>query len=274
MKIKNKKILIIAGVVLLLLATVVVIFATRNKKEDTPVVEEPVRRRLSEPVNVIPVSERAYVNIHPEADGRNLTISINHLNKEATAVEYELEYQTGSMLQGAMGEIDLDQLPAKEKIFLGSCSAGGACTYHTDITGGNLLLTFVGPQNYALKTNWRYIDNTTKSKEIASWDAKFQLEAAALSAVRYLIVFNSPGLPAGLDEKLGDEFEIISDIYALGTSSLATGEGSIKIRLLEDSDTATVVGYDGSSWTLFEADVEDKVASTQVQLMQLYVVVR
>ncbi len=274
MKLKKNQGYIIGGFILALVTIVIVVLAIKNKPQSEPVAEEPARKRLSEPVNIIPVLERAYVSILPVADGRNLTISINHLSKEASSVEYELEYQSGSMLQGAMGVIDLSQLPNTEEVFLGSCSAGGACTYHTDISGGNLLLTFIGPENYALKTNWRYIDNTTRSSEVASWDAKFQLNSPALTSVRYSIVFNSPGIPSGLGEELQTEFEIISDIYALNTSSTSSGEGKLTIRLLEDSETATIVGYDGNGWTQFETTIEDKVASATVELMELYLVVR
>lgn len=269
----KKKKLIIAGVVVFILTLIVVVALLKRGGAEEVVTQEPEKRRLSEPVNVIPVMERAYVSILPIIDGKHLNISINHLNKEASSVEYELEYQSGTMLQGAMGEIDLTSLPATEEIFLGSCSAGGACTYHTDISGGNLLLTFVGTENYALKTNWRYIDNSTRSTEVASWDAKFQLESQSLASIRYMIVFNSPGIPEGYEE-LADEFELISDIYSFTTSSAVQGKGEVNIRLSKDSDTAKVVGYDGSEWVAFDTTIEDKVAKAEVELMELYTVIR
>jgi len=270
---KKKKLLIIGGVVFILAIIVIVALLKKGSSTEEVVTQEPEKRRLSEPVNVIPVMERAYVSILPIIDGKHLNISINHLNKEATSVEYELEYQSGTMLQGAMGEIDLTSFPATEEIFLGSCSAGGACTYHTDISGGNLLLTFAGTENYALKTNWRYIDNSTRSTEVASWDAKFQLESQSLASIRYMIVFNSPGIPEGYEE-LTDDFELVSDIYSFSTSSTVQGEGEVSIRLIEDVDSAKIVGYNGSEWVKFDTTIEDKVAKAKVELMELYTVIR
>lgn len=271
----KKKIIIFAGVACVLaIILAVIVLVRKGNSPEVETTQEPEKRRLSEPVNVIPVMERAYVSILPIADGRHLDISINHLNKEAESVEYELEYQSGTMLQGAMGEMSLESLPAKEQIFLGSCSAGGACTYHTDISGGNLLLTFVGPENYALKTNWRYIDNSTRSSEVASWDAKFQLESKSLASIRYMIVFNSPGIPGGYEELSEEEFTIISDIYSFTTSSTVQGKGEVSIRLTEDAGSAKIVGFNGSKWVKFDTTVEDKVAKAEVDLMELYTVIR
>ncbi len=272
---KKKKILVFGGVVCVVAIVIAVaILMKKGNSPETETTQEPEKRRLSEPVNVIPVMERAYVSILPIVDGRHLDISINHLNKEAEKVEYELEYQSGTMLQGAMGEISLESLPVKEQIFLGSCSAGGACTYHTDISGGNLLLTFIGPENYALKTNWRYIDNSTRSTEVASWDAKFQMDSALLASIRYMIVFNSPGIPEGYEELSEEEFTIISDIYSFTTSSAVQGKGAVSIRLAEDVSSAKIVGFNGSKWVKFDTTVEDKVAKAEVELMELYTVIR
>jgi hypothetical protein len=271
----KKQKLIIAAVMLLIIAVIAGIFFLRRNKNAESNSEPEIRaRRLNEPVNVIPVNERPYVNIVPKADGNHLDINIIHLNKPAKQVEYELEYQSGSMLQGAMGELQLASLPVTEEIFLGSCSAGGACTYHKDITSGNLLLTFIDSENFAVKTNWRYFDNTTRLTEVSSWDAKFQLESTDLSNIRYLIVFNSPGLPTGLEEVTEGEVELISDPYALTASSAISGTGQVVIRLLEDTQTATVAGFDGSSWTLFDTELEGKEARAEVTLMELFVVIK
>jgi hypothetical protein len=149
------------------------------KMKSAPVAtkEEPKKRKIADPVNVIPVDQRPYIQIAPLADGRNLELIVKHLNKPATEAEYELEYQAGSLLQGAFGAIELPSVPAKATILLGSCSAGGACTYHTDVKGGTLLTRFKGDESYALKSDWRYFDNRLKEIELASKDAKFQLKS-------------------------------------------------------------------------------------------------
>lgn len=267
---KNK---IIIGVILLVLVVAGGTFALiKSKQKAEPEATTSEKRRITDPVNVIAVAERPYVTIKPIADGKHLSIEIISLNKSATEADYELEYQSGSMLQGAMGLMQLDSLPKAEEIFLGSCSAGGACTYHENITGGNLLLRFAGGEaTYAVKTDWRYFDNKEKLDKVASKDAKFQLQADALKDQRYVIVFNSPGLPEGLKK------DVIADNYALtssGSLKIASSLGTLTIRCNEESETATIVGYDGEEWEEFETTVDGKQATAEVKLMELYTVVR
>lgn len=269
---KNKKFIIPLAIILVLIGGIgAVILNRRDQGESTPT-QEQERRRITDPVNVIPIAQRPYVAITPRADGRHLDINIIHLNKPATEVDYELEYQSGSMLQGAMGLIQLNSLPVSEEIFLGSCSAGGACTYHENITGGNLLLRFSGGQeSYAVKTDWRYFDNASRENAVASRDAKFQLEADVLASHRFLVVFNSYGIPEGLQE------DVIADHFALrssGNLQASQALGSLLIRTNEESPTATIVGYDGSQWHEFETTVEGREVSAQVQLMELYTAIR
>lgn len=267
---KNKKILIALGAVLIIAIIGVVVVTRGSEPEPEPVAQEPERRRITEPVNVIPVSERPYVSIRPLADGRNLVININQLNKPAQKADYELEYQSGTMLQMIMGMIELDNLPVSKQELLGTCSAGGACTYHENITGGNLLLRFTDESegSYVVKSDWRWFDNRDRSSEIASRDAKFQLSSTALAAQRYAVVFNSPGYPQGV------EGEVIADNYAVSTSTVLTGTGQLTIRTNEESASATIVGFDGSEWHEFKTTVDGRQAEAEVELMQFYTVVR
>ncbi len=305
----SKKTIVVLAVmgVIALISGVVLLVSNKNQDHSEPEVEQETRaRRLNEPVNEIPVLERLHVNIEPLADGNHLNITIHQLNKDADQVEYEIEYQAGTMLQGAMGELEIKELPLSEEIFLGSCSAGGACTYHEDISSGNLFLKFIGEDNYALKTNWRYFDNAAKETKIASSDAKFQLESDHLASTRYLVVHHSPGIPEGLEELLENELgsqlqeaeieaevetraeanakteaetgssslELISDPYTVSSSSSLSGTGQVLIRLSEDSKTAKIAGFDGTSWTLFDTNLDGKEVRAEVKLMKLYVVIK
>ena len=132
---------------------------TKLRSRDTTEEETSQKKRIEQPTNVIAVSERPYITITPLSDGHNLNISVIEVKKDATEVEYELEYQAGTLLQGAFGQFNLSSLPSTEKILLGSCSAGGACSYHEDVQGGTLLTQFDGKESYALKSRWKYIDN-------------------------------------------------------------------------------------------------------------------
>lgn len=220
--------------------------------------EQPKKRKVVEPLNVIPTEERPAIAVVPEADGRNVSIVVSEVKKEATSVEYELEYQAGTLLQGAFGLIELATVPSETKILLGSCSAGGACTYHEDVQGGTLLTRYSGPENYALKSDWKYVDNSAREAAVSSRDAKFQLEADGLASTRYIVVFNSPGFPDTLPGKL------VSDVYALNTSSTLQGTGTLTIRAAEEGQLQIVV-WDGSAWNEVETVVDGKQATAELE---------
>lgn len=228
------------------------------------------KRRLSLPTNIIEIAERPYLVIKPLADGRNLEISILNLKKDAKEMDYELEYQAGTLLQGAFGNIDLAKIPATAKILLGSCSAGGACTFHEDVQGGSLLTRYIGGEDdYALKSDWKYIDNAKRGSEFSSKDAKFQIDSKDLTRQRFLVIFNTPGLPEGL------ESTPVSEPYSLATSGVLKGDADLTMRAMEEGELK-IAGYDADTeeWTIFEGEVEGKMIVAEVELMDLYVVVK
>lgn len=264
---KNKKPLFIVLAVMILLGIGGWLIASKNDTKK-PVEETSKKQRISEPTNIIPVSERPYLKIVPLADGKNLEIMVENIKKSAAEAEYELEYQAGSLLQGAFGSINIATLPATEKILLGSCSAGGACSYHEDVKGGSLLTRFSGTEeSYALKSDWRYFDNATKETDFSSKDAKFQITSDDLASQRYLVIFNTAGYPDGLKK------DVISDPYSITTSGNLSGEAHLTMRANEEGQL-TIMGWDGKSWTEFEGKVDGKMIEADVDLMELYVVVK
>jgi hypothetical protein len=259
-----KKIFIILGLVALGL-TAFFLVKNKNKTADTP--ETVQKKRISEPVNIIPVSERPYLSISPLSDGHNVQITVHALNKPAQSAEYELEYQAGSLLQGAFGSLQMDNLPESTKVLMGSCSAGGACTFHEDVQGGSLLARFDEPEAYVIKSNWKYIDNAKRNDQVSSKDAKFQLTAPGLAKQRLIIVYNSPGIPEA------PKGEVVSDIYSLATSGNLTGEGELTMRATAEGENLQIAGWDGEEWTYYEGKVEGKMITAEVDLVELYLVV-
>jgi hypothetical protein len=266
---KNPKLpLIVAAVLAVIVLIGGGVFAfSRMRGTADPGTQEQAKKKKAEPVNVIAVADRPYLKIVPAADGRNITLVVESLKKAATEVEYELEYQAGTQLQGAFGVIELAKLPAEFKILLGSCSAGGACSYHEDVKGGTLLTKFSGPENYALKSDWKYIDNRSKETAVSSTDAKFQLESKDLATLRHLIIFNTAGYPDGLTGTP------VSDPYSLTASGDLDGNATLTMRANEEGNF-TIMGWDGSAWKSFPAAADGKSATAEVQLMELYILVK
>ncbi len=236
----------------------------RSKSQDSDKTSK--KKRIEEPTNVIAVNERPYIQIVPHSDGHNLSLKVNEVKKEAVSVEYELEYQAGSLLQGAFGQLNIDSLPATKKVLLGSCSAGGACSYHEDVRGGTLLTRFNGSESYALKSRWKYIDNVGGETAFSSQDAKFQIESKDLKKQRLLVIFNTAGYPEGLKQAP------VSEIYSFTSSSSLTGEAELTIRAEEEGELV-IMGYDGTDWQEFETTSDGKMATATVELMELYTVV-
>ncbi len=265
---KNKYLpLVIVGVVLLI-GFGVFAFTKMNGKSDAPVAEEPTKKkRITQELDTIPVEDRPYIRVLPQANGRNVEIHVINTQLAADTMEYELEYQAGTLLQGAFGSMEVTDLPAEKDILLGSCSAGGACTYHEDVRGGTLLVNFTGGDtDYAHKTEWKYIINSDNETAHSSKDAKFQIESDKLARVSYIIIYRSPGAPADLTGTIN------SNVYSMATSNNAEGEAELTMRLDNEIDS-TIMGYDGSEWIEFETTVDGKTATATVELMEAYVAI-
>lgn len=271
---KDKKGLIIGLIVVTLIIASVVFLLSKNKasknqaneqnQSSSQASEKPVKK-ITGKANTTPINENPYVKLNPLNDGHNMEIIIQTDKKESNEAEYELEYQAGSLLQGAFGVIDLENLPTKEKIFFGSCSSGGRCTHHKDIKGGNLALKFSGEKNMTFKGDWRYFDNLAKKTQFSSQDGKFQIEGDDFKKVRFFTIYNTPGYPTN------QEYNIVSDLYNL--SKITTGKADLTIRAKEEKENLVIVGYDGEEFTEYETEVDGKMATAQVDLVELYFVI-
>lgn len=238
-----------------------------SKNTTSPTSGQTKKKKVAEPVNAISVDQRPYVQISPLADGRNLEVIIKAIQKPAQEAEYELEYQAGSLLQGAFGTIKLAPMPGIAKILLGSCSAGGACTYHTDISKGTLLLRFKGSENYALKSDWHYYENLRTKPSITSDDGKFSLSTGDLKSQRYAIIYNTPGYPAGLPGTP------ISDPFSLAVSDTLKGMATVTIQS-DQTESAKIMSWNGKSWNELKTTVKGNALMAEGELSELYILVK
>lgn len=270
MKKQKPLVWIIIGLVGIVLVGGGIWFVTSRKPAAPAATQPEKKKKVTAPINAIPGTDRPVVMIQPTADGHNIVIKVQEVKKSATDLDFEVEYQAGSLLQGAVGALKLASLPAEYKILLGSCSAGGACTYNTDVQGGTLTMNFSGGETYALKNEWKYIENKTKGTAFSSKDAKFQITSADLAKQRTLIIFNSPGYPGT------PQGEVVSEHYALAAVDQLKGKAKVSLRA-QSEGTLKIQGWNGSSWVSFPTTVakdDAKLATAEVDLMQLYVVTK
>ncbi len=264
----TKKKLLISGIILLLVLAAVTIFNSQKQKTVEPVATPNTKKKVTSPINVIAVEERPYLRLEPSSDGHYITITVLEVKKAASQLNYEMEYQTGSMLQGFGGLIDLTNLPVTDTKLFGSQSAGGAITYHEDIKGGNLLAEFSGTENYAVKSAWRYFANSGKASEFTSQDTKFTINNQALSKHAYIIIYNSPGYPGEIDG------ELLSDPYVVTSEkSLKTISSNFTVSI-RSSEAGQIMGYDGSKWQEMDSEYTDGVVQASGPAMDVYVLVK
>jgi hypothetical protein len=264
---KAKKKLLIIGTILLLIIVLVTVFGGQEQKPAEPVAA-PTKKKISSPVNVIAVAERPYLRLEPSSDGHHIIITVLEVKKAASQLDYEMEYQTGSMLQGFGDSIKLDNLPVSNEKLFGSQSAGGAITYHEDIKGGNLLAEFSGAENYAVKSAWRYFENSAKASEFISQDTKFTISNQALSKHAYLIIYNSPGYPGEITGELLAGPYVVSSEKSLKTIS---SDFTVSFRA---SEAGQIMGYDGSKWQEMDSQYTDGVVTASGPAMDVYVLVK
>lgn len=149
---KNKKILVaIIAIILVFLITFIIAF-TINKKgkekvapisKDTETVKE----------LVLEDSQKPYISITPQFDGRRLDIKITNIPASVIEIEYDLIYtaQDGNLEieKGVGGTAKIDSSVFERELLLGTESCTNGCKYKYDenIVGGILILNFLTKDN-------------------------------------------------------------------------------------------------------------------------------
>lgn len=233
--------------------------------------------KTNEPFNTIDIKDRPYVTLAPTVGGkhplgREVTFNLSANALKSQSVEYELEYQAGSLLQAAFGQIDLtkDRPPLSQNLLLGSCSAGGKCAYHENVTGGTLTLRFKGgSQNFTLKGEWNLQKNADRAGQFSSRDAKFQIDFSkiGLPISAIVIVAQTFGLPRELDG------QILAGPYGIFTNDQKfSGSAKLTLHLNETTTSANLLGWDGKSWKKYPSDIKDKTLTSTVDRLTTFVV--
>jgi len=230
------------------------------------------RPKIQETVNTVPVDKRPY-SVLSFSDsgrfpaGRELKLEIAD-GKNAASIEYELEYQAGTLVQAGIGSINPkgEKLPLSRDILLGSCSAGGACSYNEDVKGGTLLLRFKGSDIGNLKGEWNYYLPKNDGK-LASRDAKFQLDAPKLKN-SYVLIAQTLGLPAKING------EVKAGPYHLETTADGTGDMQLTMRLNEESATAVLWMWDRKELQKIPGAISGKTLTAKVTSSGTYLITR
>jgi hypothetical protein len=240
-----------------------------NKKPAGTPAPTPRVKKVDTHVNEEPLASRPYVRLIPRADAHAITVSVEELKKKSAELEYEVEYNSGPLLQGAFGTIDLAKgsTPFSKEILLGSCSTGGKCAYNADVTGGTMTLRFGNP-DYTLKQEWSFTEKAKAQKEFSSRDAKFTLNTSkAKNSASVVVVYQTPGYPGTISK------DVVAGPYTVSSAGDITGTVSISMHLSTD-DKATIMSWDGSAWKELSTTTADRTATAQGSMASVFIAVK
>ncbi len=257
---------IIPGVILLVILAWM-FWPSKKTKTTTPT---PAKKM--EEINKIAVADRPYVTLIPRADGKEVKMTIDFV-KDAANLEYEMEYQAASLIQGVFGTIDFAKEPApvSKDLLFGSCSKG-KCRYDEGVSGGSLTLRFDGGSDpYALKTDFNLQNMFDRQGVFTSKDIKATLDVgkAGLPNNTFVIVVGTLGLPAVV------EGEVIAGPYAfLAATSPVLKSASISIQSKDDLTGSKLMFWNGKSYTELKSTLADGKISAPVTGLGTFVVVK
>jgi hypothetical protein len=240
-----------------------------RKEKEKP---KTVTSKKRNPVNILELEKRPYITLTPRSDGHELSVTIDNLKHDEERVEYELEYQAGTMLQGAGGRIDFTEEPAPvtKNLLFGSCSKG-KCKYDEDVNSGSLTLYFEGKEDYSLKGEFTLGKMAEKEGVFNSQDVKVSLDVGekGLDDDTFMVVASTMGLPGKVKGKI-----LAGPIGFFTAGSPDVEEATLTFkRIKEDLEGAQILGWDGLDWQEYEITIEDESASTTVNQLGTYILV-
>lgn len=234
--------------------------------------------KIQEPVNVVAVTDRPYVTLTPVSQGKHpvgteIELTANNTTLGATEADYELEYQAGSLLQGAFGHLDFisEPPPTSKVLLLGTCSAGGKCDYNKDVVGGTLLLRLSGgSQKFAVKGEWSYQLMGERQGKFSSRDSKFRVDVGpkGLPNDAYVVVMQTMGLPKAV------EGEVVTGPYYVTAGVSTAKSAEISWRLPDSATEVKLLGWTGSAWKEYKSKVADQTLTATVDQLTTFVVAK
>ncbi len=218
---------IIPSVVVVIAVVAWLIFRSKSASGPTPT----TRKQL---INILPIKDRPFVALFPHQSGKLITLYFDKPG-QAQNITIDLEYLSGNALKGGRTGIEGSTFPHTQAFLLGSCSAGGKCSFDTDITSGTIKTKLeIGPDLHLLKSNFVFISKDS----LATTDQKAALELSGKSKAN-LILSETHGYLGQTDQEAAAEPLAITSTSA----DLITGTLSLLAP-----DASKVLLFDGSSY--------------------------
>lgn len=206
--------------------------ACGKKKEEAPDQTNNIKLLINE----LELNKRPFIAMIPHSSGRLLSLYIDNVPTDAKSSTLDIEYLAGNLLKGGRVTLNLPvNTPFIQAFLLGSCSAGGKCSFDKDLTSGTLKhrLEFEG-ETHILKSNYVFING----EEVSTTDTKAKFTPANKKQTN-LILIDSQGLPTKM------EGETISSPFIITSVTDDPVKGTLSLR---GKDATKALIYDGNSF--------------------------
>jgi len=198
-------------------------------------------------INELDYSQRPFFLLTQHSTGKLLTLYLDRADQVESAT-VDIEYLSGDLLKGARSNIDSPGNDDFAQAFLlGSCSAGGKCSFDQDLVSGSTKVKLSLNKDdslHILKGAFSFVTEDS----VTTTDGRFTYTP---DSTGYQLLVDTLGLPADLD---GDPY-----LYPLAiTSSSSNISGQMSVQAKE---VASVLIYDGQDYQSVDFDSDGQTIS-------------
>lgn len=202
-------------------------------------------------INALPIPQRPFVALFPHETNKLITLFLDKPG-DTPELTIDIEYLSGNALKGGRTTVSFpNTLPFTQAFLLGSCSAGGKCSFDRDITTGTIRTKLENDTEiHVLKSNYVFINGPS-----ATTDQKLKFTPQNYSVNAIL------GYTHGfLGEFSG---ELASEPFAITSSSSRTITGTLT---LSATDATALLYYDGQKYQPLETTIASRQLSATLNL--------
>lgn len=199
MKLKKPALFAIIGIVLVAIAaTAYFLFFSKKEAKKS---ESASKRQI---INALPFKDRPFVAIFPHETNKLITMMVD--KKPDSDISVDIEYLSGNALKGGRTTVLASApSPYTQAFLLGSCSAGGKCSFDKDITTGTIKTKLeLNSELHLLKSNYAFV-----SGDSATSDQKLKFAPTGKSTAQ-LIIGQTHGFTGTLEQEVVAEPVVIT----------------------------------------------------------------
>jgi hypothetical protein len=225
-------------------------FKLKDKSSDSDSIEAQESAGARLVINQLDQGKRPFVVLSQHPSGKLLAFYLQN-TPNINGITVDLEYLSGDLLKGAKSTLKAPiEDPYAKAFLLGSCSAGGKCSFDKDLISGSLKLklSVEGESDiHVLKGDYSFVDNETTTT-----DGRVTYTPSGKTSNEILL--NTLGLP----EKIEGDIELYP--IAITTTEKQNIKGELEIR---KKGISKAMIFNGSTFEELKAKIsEDSVIIT------------